>query len=185
MRARSIHVQMAVSFCTRHFLVYTTCLQYQRIEERTSKVGIDGRHTRYVCHIVPGIDYNYGESIVHRWLVRAQLSRTAITIDGARVHSLVMKVSASAALCARINCPSHATCWCEQARASDSSALLVKRPRNRVYISPECKNPLGSNDPRDRFRASSSIEELSENRRIARQRRLRHVYYSQKLIFRR
>jgi len=75
-----------------------TCLRYQRIEERASKVGIDGRRTRYACHIVPGIDFNYGESI--GGLVRAQLSRPAITIGGARVHSPVMEVSASPALCA-------------------------------------------------------------------------------------
>lgn len=42
-----------------------------------------------------------------------QLAGRAITIGGARVHSPVMKVSASVPpLCraARINCPSHATC---------------------------------------------------------------------------
>jgi len=65
-RVAYIRIQMVVSFRMRHFLVYTTCLRYQRIEERVLKVGIDGRHTRYACHIVPGIDYNYGESIVHR-----------------------------------------------------------------------------------------------------------------------
>lgn len=61
----------------------------------------------------------------HRWCSRAFARHGSIGIAGP--------------LCARINCPSHATCWCEQARANASSALLVKRARNRAYVSRSTK----------------------------------------------
>lgn len=139
---------MVVSFRTRHFLVYTTCLRYQRIEERASKVGIDGRHTRYAYHIVPGIDYNYGESIGD-WYVRNYRGQR-ITIVGARVRSPVMKVSATAALCARLpheSVPRMPLVDASKRERNDSNALLVKR--DALHL-PEMKKILAARTIPDR-----------------------------------
>lgn len=92
--------------------------------------------------IVPGIDYNHGESVARRvpvpCRVRAQLAGT-ITIDG--VLACIRpswKYRHRGPLCkaaARIDCPSHATCWCEQTRASDLNALQIKHTQShRIHL---------------------------------------------------